>query len=154
MNLVYLFMTSAAFGIMVAAPVGPMALLCMRRTLALGWRQGMATGSGIAVADAIYAAVAAFGLTGLARAAAGHDRLLQGAAGIVLILLGVKSLFQRARPTGSGAEPAAVQPPWPAAFAGAVLLTLANPPTKASTSGSPARRSPECSSARLCGGWR
>jgi threonine/homoserine/homoserine lactone efflux protein len=51
MPLPYLLLKAAGFGLAVAAPVGPMSLLCMRRTLAQGWRQGLATGAGIATAD-------------------------------------------------------------------------------------------------------
>ena len=46
-----LFLSAAAIGLAVAAPVGPMSLLCMRRTLAQGWRTGFATGAGIDAAD-------------------------------------------------------------------------------------------------------
>jgi len=63
-----IFIKSIGFGLAVAAPVGPMALLCMRRTLTQGWRHGLATAAGIAVGDSIYAAVAVFGLTDLRRA--------------------------------------------------------------------------------------
>jgi len=48
-------------GLAVAAPVGPMSVLCMRRTLTKGWRYGFNTGLGIASGDGIYASVAALG---------------------------------------------------------------------------------------------
>ena len=51
-------------GVIVAAPVGAMAILAIQRTLAHGWRGGLATGAGIATADAGYAALAAFALAG------------------------------------------------------------------------------------------
>ena len=59
-----LFAQGMGFGLAVAAPVGPMAVLCMRRSLAQGWRPGLATGAGIAVGDALYACVAVAGLAG------------------------------------------------------------------------------------------
>ena len=52
-------------GIAVAAPVGAMGVLCIQRTLASGWRAGVATGLGIATGDAVYAACAAFGVAAL-----------------------------------------------------------------------------------------
>ena len=61
----WLFVQGMGFGLAVAAPVGPMSLLCMRRTLAQGWRPGLATGAGIATGDAMYACVAVAGLAGL-----------------------------------------------------------------------------------------
>src|SRR5215213_199522 len=52
-------------GLSVAAPIGPMALLCIRRTLAHGRVVGLVSGVGVATADAVYGAVAAFGLTSI-----------------------------------------------------------------------------------------
>ena len=58
-----LFAKGLAFGFVLAAAVGPMWVLCLRRTLAFGPFAGLVSGLGIAVADAFYGAVAAFGLT-------------------------------------------------------------------------------------------
>ena len=57
------FLTGLAFGLALAMPVGPIGLLCIRRSLDDGFAMGFATGLGAAVADAGYGAVAAFGLT-------------------------------------------------------------------------------------------
>ena len=53
-------------GVAIAAPVGPIGLLCIRRTLAYGWRAGFVSGLGAATADTFYGLLAAFGLTALA----------------------------------------------------------------------------------------
>ena len=53
-------------GLAIAAPVGPIGLLCIRRTLAHGWRAGFVSGLGAATADTFYGVLAAFGLTALA----------------------------------------------------------------------------------------
>ncbi len=121
----WLFVQGMGFGLAVAAPVGPMALLCMRRTLAQGWRSGLATGAGIAVGDGAYACVAVAGLAGLSHFMLAHERPLHLAAGLFLIYLGAKTAFARA---------ARAEMPQPAmatgrAFASSVLLTLTNPPT-------------------------
>ena len=60
------FALGVALGLAVAAPVGPMSLLCMRRTLAGGFCAGLLSGLGVATADALYGAVAAFGLVAIA----------------------------------------------------------------------------------------
>ena len=60
-----LFLKGLAFGFVLAATVGPMWLLCLRRSLSAGTLAGFVSGMGIAVADALYGAVAAFGLTAL-----------------------------------------------------------------------------------------
>ena len=121
----WLFVQGMGFGLAVAAPVGPMAVLCMRRSLAQGWRAGLATGAGIAVGDALYACVAVAGLAGLSRFMLAHQRPLHLAAGLFLLYLGVRTVF--ARRTGEDAPPAHVAAG--RAFAGSVLLTLTNPPT-------------------------
>jgi threonine/homoserine/homoserine lactone efflux protein len=52
-------------GVMIAAPVGPVGLLCIRRTLQKGFLRGFATGFGAAFADAFFSAVAAFGVAAI-----------------------------------------------------------------------------------------
>ena len=121
----WLFAQGMGFGLAVAAPVGPMALLCMRRTLAQGWRAGLATGAGIAVGDGLYACVAVAGLAGLSHFMLAHERPLHLAAGLFLLYLGVKTAFSRA--ARADAPPPALAAG--RAFAGSVLLTLTNPPT-------------------------
>lgn len=126
MTFFLLTLKAAGFGLAVAAPVGPMSLLCMRRTLALGWRPGMATGLGIATADGLYAAVAALGLAGVSSFLFAHEAPLHIAAGLLLLWLGARTLRMDA---GEGPAAAVRATSWPAAYAGAVALTLTNPPT-------------------------
>jgi threonine/homoserine/homoserine lactone efflux protein len=123
---VLLFLKAAGIGLAVAAPVGPMSLLCMRRTLTQGPRWGLATGAGIAVGDAIYAAVAALGLAGVSAFVLAWETQLHLAAGLFLIWLGLKTFFTK--DTDKPAEVAAVASV-SAAFLGSVMLTLTNPPT-------------------------
>jgi threonine/homoserine/homoserine lactone efflux protein len=126
MEMLPLVLKSAGFGLAVAAPVGPMCLLCMRRTLVLGWRQGLATGFGIAAADALYATVAALGLAGVSSFLFAHEQALHIAAGLMLLWLGIRTL--RRSDAAGPAEPVRATR-WSTAFAGAALLTLTNPPT-------------------------
>ncbi len=125
-SLLSAFITSMGFGLAVAAPVGPMSILCMRRSLTLGWRPGLATGLGIAVGDGLYAAVAALGLTGISEFMLAHDRPLHLAAGLFLLYLGFKTFWRKqaeAAPAPAGAASTL------GAFWGSLLLTLTNPPT-------------------------
>jgi threonine/homoserine/homoserine lactone efflux protein len=57
-----LFIKGFIIGISIAAPVGPIGVLCIQRTLAPGKLYGISTGCGAATADAIYGLIAAFGL--------------------------------------------------------------------------------------------
>ncbi|UPG72748.1 LysE family translocator [Roseomonas gilardii subsp. gilardii] len=128
-----LFLKAAGFGLAVAAPVGPMSLLCMRRCLGQGegqgWQAGLATGAGIALGDACYALVAALGLSGLSGFLLAREKPLHLAAGLFLLYLGLRSWRRRPAETGTGTTPEAVRlRPWPA-LASALLLTLTNPPT-------------------------
>lgn len=121
-----LLLKSFGVGLAVAAPVGPMSLLCMRRTLTRGWRPGLATGLGIAAGDASFACVAALGLAGLSAFMLAHQKPLHLAAGLFLLWLGLKSLWRKASDgeakVGEGGSLSATA-------AGAWLLTLTNPPT-------------------------
>jgi threonine/homoserine/homoserine lactone efflux protein len=126
MEWLLLFLKSAGIGLAVAAPVGPMSLLCMRRTLTRGWRWGLATGAGIAVGDGIYAAVAALGLAGVSAFVLAWEKQLHLAAGLFLIWLGLRTFFTRDE--GRVAEEGAVASVG-ASFLGSVALTLTNPPT-------------------------
>ncbi len=116
-----LFLKAAGIGIAVAAPVGPMSLLCMRRSLALGWRRGFATGLGIATGDGTYALIAAAGLSGLSHFLLVHARPLHFAAALALFYFGLSAFRVRA------AEPALSA--GRGTYLGSVLLTLTNPPT-------------------------
>lgn len=121
-----LFLKSMGFGVAVAAPVGPMSLICMRRTLDQGWKQGIATGAGIALSDATYALLAALGLSRLLDSGMGADpRLLRLGAGLILAGIGALGCLQRS----SRGQPAAENAGLAAAFWSGFALTLANPPT-------------------------
>ena len=116
------------FGFVLAAIVGPMWVLCFRRTIEQGIAAGLASGMGIAVADAIYGAIAAFGLTAISGFLLAHS-LWIGLAGVAFLAwLGVKALI--AKPVDLAAEPnGAPARSLGAAFASTLTLTLANPPT-------------------------
>ena len=121
-----LFLKGLAFGFVLAATVGPMWVLCFRRTVAAGALAGFVSGMGIAVADALYGAVAAFGLTALSGALLGH-RLWIGLLGaLFLAYLGVRTLAAPPPPPGHDTLP---RQPLAAAFLSTLGLTLANPPT-------------------------
>jgi threonine/homoserine/homoserine lactone efflux protein len=59
------FYRGAVLGLMIAAPVGPIGLLCIRRTLQKGWLVGFTTGLGAALADMIFGAIAAFSVSAI-----------------------------------------------------------------------------------------
>jgi putative LysE/RhtB family amino acid efflux pump len=113
-------------GIVVAAPVGAMGILCIQRTLAHGWRAGMATGAGIATADAIYAAVAAFGITAVSQWMVSFQAELRIVGGLALLWLGWRAITTPpAHDTARVRDSTRLGP----LYGSAVGLTLTNPTT-------------------------
>jgi len=87
-----MFLKGLAFGFILAATVGPMWVLCFRRTVAAGALTGFVSGMGIAVADGLYGAVAAFGLTAISGFLLRHSFWIGLAGGAFLLYLGVQTL--------------------------------------------------------------
>jgi len=112
-------------GFSIAAPVGPIGVLCIRRTLAEGRAAGLATGLGAAVADAFYGAIAAFGLTAVSGALVHQQMWVRLLGGVFLLYLGVRTW--RARPAEREAD--ATSSSLLGAFASTFVLTLTNPMT-------------------------
>src|SRR5437868_6586694 len=83
-------------GLAVAASPGPMIFLVLRRTLARGRRSGLVSGFGVATGDAIYAAVAAFGVAAVTNVLVGQRRWIGLVGGIGLVLIGLRGLETRA----------------------------------------------------------
>lgn len=86
-------LTGIGLGFAVAAPVGPIGILCIRRTLSEGRAAGLATGFGAASADAMYGVIAAMGLS-LSGVLVSHTDILRLGGGILIIILGVLSIRQ------------------------------------------------------------
>lgn len=77
-------------GLLIAAPVGPIGVLCIRRTLAEGRLSGFLSGIGAATADATYGMIAGFGLTSISNFLIGQQNWLRLIGGIFLCYLGIK----------------------------------------------------------------
>src|SRR5271154_3976888 len=96
------FAKGMIIGFSIAAPVGPIGVLCIRRSLADGRRVGLATGLGAATADAAYGCVAGFGLTAISGFLVGRRFWLGLPGGIFLCWLGVRTFL--ARPAEQAAQ--------------------------------------------------
>jgi len=123
-----LFLKGLVFGFVLAATVGPMWALCLRRSLSAGTLAGFVAGMGIAAADALYGAVAAFGLTALSSFLLAQQFWLALGGGGVLLWLGARTLLAKPSALESGAA-AATPYGLAAGFLSTFGLTLANPPT-------------------------
>jgi threonine/homoserine/homoserine lactone efflux protein len=113
-------------GFTIAAAVGPISLLCIRRTLAEGRVVGLASGLGVATADATYGAVAAFGLTAITQLLVDWHRVLGLVGGVFLLWLAWTTF--RAVP-GEAATATTTRRGLPGAYLSTLGLTLTNPMT-------------------------
>lgn len=118
-------MRGLAIGLAIAAPVGPIGLLCIRRTLAHGRGVGFASGLGAATADAIYGGIAGFGLTTVSTALIGGERWLRLGGGLLLLVLGARTALSRPASGAAGATGEGLL----GAYTSTLALTLANPLT-------------------------
>jgi threonine/homoserine/homoserine lactone efflux protein len=102
-----LLLEGVATGFSIAAPVGPIGVLCIRRTLAGGRAAGLAAGLGAALADAACGRVAGFGLTSVSSFLLSRRPWLQLLGGAFLCWLGARTFFRApaARPAGAAAGP-------------------------------------------------
>lgn len=126
-----LFIRGLIIGFSIAAPVGPIGVLCIRRTLAEGRASGFLSGLGAATADALYGCVAGFGLTVISGFLVDQRFWIQLIGGIFLLALGIKTL--RSIPAEHAA--AASSTGLAASYASTLLLTLTNPMTILSFAG-------------------
>jgi threonine/homoserine/homoserine lactone efflux protein len=136
-------------GFCLAAPVGPIAVLCVQRTIAKRWTSGLVSGLGAAVADAFYGAVAAFGATIISEFLISERAWMQRIGGVILLFMGLRLFLAKpARETGSSSSEEEIEssegpPPSPGKagkkesngrgmtgdFLSTFLLTLTNPMT-------------------------
>ena len=112
-------------GLAIAAPVGPIGVLCIHRTLNGGRVVGLLTGLGAATADALYGCIAGFGLTWVSGILISHQEIIRGTGGIFLFLLGGYIFFKKRGVDSSGPGLKGLS----ASYGSSFFLTLANPLT-------------------------
>ncbi|EKV01067.1 putative threonine efflux protein [Leptolyngbya sp. PCC 7375] len=123
--MISLFLRGLVLGISIAAPVGPIGLLCIRRSLSYGTITGLLSGLGAATADGVYGAIAAFGLAFISNFLTNQARWLGIIGGLFLCYLGITTFLSK--PADKTTEISRT------GLAGAYLstlgLTLTNPAT-------------------------
>lgn len=124
-----LFGRGILVGFSIAAPVGPIGVLCIRRTLTLGLLAGLLSGLGAATADAVYGAIAAYGLTAISGILVGQSFWFRLVGRIFLIYLGVQTFL--AKPATKPAELVGLANAQglAGAYLSTVVLTMTNPAT-------------------------
>lgn len=120
------FFKGVIIGVTIAAPVGPIGILCIKRTLEQGKWIGFVSGLGAATADGIYGIIAGLGLTVIIHFLTGISMWLQLIGGVFLLYLGVQML--RAKPSHEAAKAIRGKNPLKA-YLSTLFLTITNPVT-------------------------
>lgn len=119
------FLKGLVIGISIAAPVGPIGVLCIKRTLAEGKLSGIATGLGAATADAFYGIVAGFGLTSISGVLINNQFWLKLLGGMFLCYLGIKTFISKPAQEAANLDSKGLL----GNYTSTVALTLTNPMT-------------------------
>jgi len=98
MDTTFFFLKGIAVGFVIAAPVGPVGMMCIHRTITDGKIFGFVTGLGAAIADTLYGCIAAFGLGFLAAELINYQISLRAFGGAVLCVIGIRALLNRRAP--------------------------------------------------------
>jgi threonine/homoserine/homoserine lactone efflux protein len=92
-----LFLKGLLIGFAIAAPVGPIGVLCIQRSLHNGFKVGLMTGLGAALADGVYGLIPGFGLTAISSLLIRHQFWIQVIGGLYLLYLGIKLVLASPR---------------------------------------------------------
>lgn len=132
MNYIYFVLSGVVIGLIVALPIGPVNLICIRRTLALGPMNGFVSGLGAALGDGVFAVITGFGFTAVVQWIHGLSGSLELTGGVLLVIFGVSTYFSDPL-HGRGVEQVASRqvgaPSLLRAFASTFALTITNPAT-------------------------
>jgi len=120
-----LLLRGLAIGLAIAAPVGPIGILCIRQSLAFGWVRGFVAGLGAATADAMYGCVAAFGLTFITNFLIEQQLWLRLVGGTFLCYLGIETFMSLPSETVASARGNSLA----GVYTSTWMLTLTNPTT-------------------------
>ena len=120
-----LLLRGLVLGLAIAAPVGPIGVLCIRQTLAFGWLRGFICGLGAATADAMYGCIAGFGLTFIAELIIEQQVWLRLMGGVFLCYLGVKNFIVPIQPNTIQIKDIKLF----GLYISTLLLTISNPAT-------------------------
>ncbi|MFA5948902.1 MAG: LysE family transporter [Hyphomicrobium sp.] len=89
--------TGVVIGVLVAAPVGPVNVLCIQRAIERGFWGGMAAGLGAVLGDGLIALFASLGVTAISGAIEAHRTAIQAIGGLAITALGINLYFSPPR---------------------------------------------------------
>jgi threonine/homoserine/homoserine lactone efflux protein len=126
MRAIELLIGGIIVGLMIALPVGPVNILCIRRTIGAGWRSGVISGVGAAAADMLYGGIAGFSITLVIQFLVREQFWIRLFGGILLVAIGIWYFFKRPTALDAGLQDRE------SAYSdirSTFLLTLTNPTT-------------------------
>lgn len=126
-----LIVSGVALGYLAAIPIGPVNLICIRRTLHFGSVNGFVSGLGAALGDGMFASITAFGFTALAKLIVGYSVPLQFCGGIFLLAVGIRTFYAPPPPNFKErlCAPDRSNPSHARAIVSTFMLTISNPAT-------------------------
>ena len=112
-------------GLIIAAPVGPVNVLCISRTLSKGRRSGLVSGLGAAAADTFYGSIAGFGITLVIQFLIREEFWIRLFGGILLVAIGISYYFKAPQKLSKNDREETKRSDFVSSF----MLTLTNPTT-------------------------
>jgi len=125
----YLFMSGVIMGLIAAVPIGPVNLICIRRTFAFGPPNGFVSGMGAALGDGIFAAITGFGLTWIAQLIEGYAAIIELIGGAMMVWMGYRTFVSPPVPRCLEVKPDQEGTNLGRAMISTLALTVTNPVT-------------------------
>jgi len=129
MTYLYLVISGVVMGLIAAVPIGPVNLICIRRTFAFGPLNGFVSGLGAALGDGIFAAIMGFGLTWIAQLIEGYATIIELIGGALMVWMGYKTFTSPPVPRCQYERPDNVGTNLARAMVSTFALTVTNPVT-------------------------
>ena len=129
MTYFYLVMSGVVMGLIAAVPIGPVNLICIRRTFAFGPLNGFVSGLGAALGDGIFAAITGFGLTWIAQLIEGYAPIIELIGGAMMVYMGYRTFISPPMLRGMDDKPDSEGTNLLRAIVSTFALTVTNPAT-------------------------
>jgi threonine/homoserine/homoserine lactone efflux protein len=129
MTYLYLILSGVVMGLIAAVPIGPVNLICIRRTFAFGPLNGFVSGLGAAMGDGIFAAIMGFGLTWIAQLIEGYATIIELIGGAMMVWMGYKTFVSPPLPRCQYDKPDQEGTNLARAMISTFALTITNPVT-------------------------
>ena len=126
---IYLVISGVVMGLIAAVPIGPVNLICIRRTFAFGPLNGFVSGLGAALGDGIFAAITGFGLTWIAQLIEGYATIIELIGGAMMVWMGYRTFVSPPAPRCVEEKPDSGGTNMARAMISTFALTVTNPVT-------------------------